>query len=126
MCRAEKGYAQQDAEECWATLVRCLGQKLPPLPLSEGQSASAANLVAQMMTGEMQSTMVCKESGDEQKIEQHEPFIKLMCHISGTTNFLSTGLNEVCINPLFLKWPLFLVLFTAVFNKYLVAKEDIF
>jgi len=92
--RTERGYAQQDAEECWNTIVRCLGQKLPPLPLGEGKSSNAANLVGQLMTGEMQTTMVCKESAEEPKIEQSEQFIKLMCHITGTTNFLSTGLNE--------------------------------
>lgn len=92
--RTERGYAQQDAEECWNTIVRCLGQKLPPLPLDEGKGSSAANLIGQLMTGEMQTTMECKESPEEPKIVQHEQFIKLMCHITGTTNFLSTGLNE--------------------------------
>jgi ubiquitin carboxyl-terminal hydrolase 14 len=91
--RAERGYAQQDAEECWGTLVRCLAQKLPPLPVNE-TSSSDANLIAQLMTGEMTTIMKCKESEQEKTIVQKEPFIKLMCHITASTNFLATGLKE--------------------------------
>ncbi len=45
--RTERGYAQQDAEECWTTLIRCLSAKLPPLA-EEGKPSSSSNAIAQL------------------------------------------------------------------------------
>jgi ubiquitin carboxyl-terminal hydrolase 14 len=94
--RTERGYAQQDAEECWSTLVRCLSQKLPALKSSEESSSSTSsktNAVNQLFSGEIVSTYTCKEAPEE-KLVQKEAFTKLMCHISNKTNFLVNGLKE--------------------------------
>jgi ubiquitin carboxyl-terminal hydrolase 14 len=92
--RTERGYAQQDAEECWSTLVRALSQKLPAIKLSgEEGSAARSNAVNQLFSGEIVSTYTCKEA-PEDKLVQRDTFTKLMCHITSQTNFLVNGLKE--------------------------------
>jgi len=90
--RTERGYAQQDAEECWSTLVRALSQKLPAIKLG-GETAARTNAVNQLFSGEIVSTYTCKEA-PEDKLVQKDTFTKLMCHITSQTNFLVNGLKE--------------------------------
>eukprot|EP00005_Dracoamoeba_jomungandri_P002987 CAMPEP_0174257598 /NCGR_PEP_ID=MMETSP0439-20130205/6713_1 /TAXON_ID=0 /ORGANISM="Stereomyxa ramosa, Strain Chinc5" /LENGTH=453 /DNA_ID=CAMNT_0015340757 /DNA_START=149 /DNA_END=1510 /DNA_ORIENTATION=- len=95
--RTERGYAQQDADECCNTLLRSLGQKLPPLPgvKSDGTvvSSTASNLIAQLFSGEMAVTQKCTEADEPEQLTV-EPFTKLSCHITGSTNYLISGLQE--------------------------------
>jgi ubiquitin carboxyl-terminal hydrolase 14 len=95
--RTERGYAQQDAEECWSTLVRTLSQKLPALKPAGGEtgtsSAGRTNAVNQLFSGEIVSAYTCKEA-PEDRLVQKETFTKLMCHITKDTNFLVNGLKE--------------------------------
>jgi len=90
--RTERGYAQQDAEECWSTLVRALSQKLPAIKLG-GETPARTNAVNQLFSGEIVSTYTCKEA-PEDKLVQKDTFTKLMCHITSQTNFLVNGLKE--------------------------------
>jgi ubiquitin carboxyl-terminal hydrolase 14 len=90
--RTERGYAQQDAEECWSTLVRALSQKLPAIKLG-GEPPVRTNAVNQLFSGEIVSTYTCKEA-PEDKLVQKDTFTKLMCHITSQTNFLVNGLKE--------------------------------
>lgn len=90
--RTERGYAQQDAEECWSTLVRALSQKLPAIKLG-GEAPVRTNAVNQLFSGEIVSTYTCKEA-PEDKLVQKDTFTKLMCHITSQTNFLVNGLKE--------------------------------
>jgi ubiquitin carboxyl-terminal hydrolase 14 len=71
-------FAQQDAEECWAQLLWCLGQKLPALK----QSDAFKSFVEEHLTGEIQSVWKCKNASDEPETKTHETFDRLPCHIS--------------------------------------------
>lgn len=85
------GYAQQDAEEAWSQIVSQLRQKLK----SKGAEKDVS-FVDKYMAGRLESIMECddpqaKEMGEE-PIKSEDQFLKLDCHISGTTNHLRDGI----------------------------------
>ncbi|KAI8344598.1 hypothetical protein BC941DRAFT_366054 [Chlamydoabsidia padenii] len=80
---------QQDAEECWSEIVSVLRSKLPTV-----DATSANNFVDQYMTGQMKTELKCIESADEENQVTSEPFTKLGCHISISTNFMINGILE--------------------------------
>ncbi|KAI9495561.1 hypothetical protein BDB00DRAFT_937625 [Zychaea mexicana] len=79
---------QQDAEECWSELISVLKAKLPK------GDATGHNFIEQYMTGEMQAELKCKDAPEEEKVVTSEPFSKLGCHITGTTNYMVNGIKE--------------------------------
>lgn len=106
-------YAQQDAEEAWSQIIGQLRQKLKIKPgggqkvggAGNGESSSEqkktvaeTSFVDEYMAGTMDSTLECDEAevkeGGEEATKSQEPFLKLDCHISGTTNHLRDGLME--------------------------------
>lgn len=77
--KAEQGgFQQQDANECWTELVRCLQQKLPGLPSSTGdqngsaQASSPAGFMDQYFGGEFDVSMKCEESEEEPESKSTE------------------------------------------------------
>ena len=82
-------FSQQDAEECYSGLMNALDKKLK---LADGTS-----FIQKYMTGEFQKTLKCIEAPDETPTLSFEPFFKLSCHISQNVNYLSQGLEEVCL-----------------------------
>lgn len=85
----ERGhFSQQDAEECYTSLVSSLDRKL-------STSVTEKSFVAQYMTGTLQSNLKCDEAPEESPIVNEETFFRLSCHISQNVNFLSQGLKEV-------------------------------
>jgi len=97
--RTERGYAQQDAEECYGTLMQALSQALPPLrpdgSASSSQRASEGeNAIKQLFRGEMETRYKCLDAPEEEDPPKAEPFLKLMCNIGSSTNFMITGLKE--------------------------------
>lgn len=83
------GYAQQDAEEAWSQILTQLRQKLK---INEKD----ASFVDKYMTGRFESVLECdepqaKELGEEPQYSS-DTFLKLDCHISGTTNHLRDGI----------------------------------
>ena len=76
------GYAQQDAEECYAAIINSL-RNVPGLN-AEGKVASssaqadvgARRFVAQYMLGSMRREMTCDEAPDELKAVQEESVLK--------------------------------------------------
>ncbi|CAO3611294.1 unnamed protein product [Cunninghamella blakesleeana] len=79
---------QQDAEECWSEIVSVLRSKLP-----EDESVNK-NFVNQYMTGQMRTELKCVEAPEEEKQITSEPFSKLGCHISISTNYMVNGILE--------------------------------
>ncbi|KAI7876089.1 cysteine proteinase [Lichtheimia hyalospora FSU 10163] len=79
---------QQDAEECWSEMVSVLKAKLPQ------DDKTGQNFIEQYMTGQMSSELKCVEAPEEEKVVTSEPFSKLGCHISGTTNYMVNGIKE--------------------------------
>ena len=96
--------AQQDAEECWGSIVTTLKATLPG-------ATPDSRWVDQYMTGTMStesalllkafdvSDLTCRtksvEAPDEPPVTVSEPFVELKCNISADTNFLSTGIKDV-------------------------------
>ena len=85
------GYAQQDAEEAWSQIVSQLRQKL-----KSKDAEKDVSFVDKYMAGRLESIMECddaqaREMGEE-PIKSEDQFLKLDCHISGTTNHLRDGI----------------------------------
>ncbi|KAI9353951.1 hypothetical protein BD770DRAFT_429086 [Pilaira anomala] len=79
---------QQDAEECWSELVSVLKAKLP-------KESEDKNFIERYMTGELRTETTCVEAPEEEKVvSEHEPFTKLSCHISISTNYMINGILE--------------------------------
>ncbi|KAI5921746.1 ubiquitin carboxyl-terminal hydrolase [Camillea tinctor] len=81
------GFAQQDAEEAWSQIVSQLRQKL---------RVNDVSFIEKYMSGEFTSELVCNEpaarEAGEETIQSSEGFLKLNCHINGTTNHLRDGI----------------------------------
>ncbi|KFY74949.1 hypothetical protein V499_05048 [Pseudogymnoascus sp. VKM F-103] len=90
--KSGNGYAQQDAEEAWSQIVSQLRQKLKMKDTDDSETS----FIDKYMAGRFSSSLECddpaaKELGEE-PIVTSEPFLKLDCHISATTNHLRDGL----------------------------------
>jgi len=107
-----RGFQQQDAEECWSTLVNAMAQCMQ-LPEGDGSSnlASApgpvlprmeqlkANLADKLFGVELETTYKCVESEAEEAYTQRESKRTIGCYISDKTahlyNAIETALDEV-------------------------------
>lgn len=99
--KAEQGgFQQQDANECWTELVRCLQQKLPGLPSSTGdqngsaQASSPVGFMDQYFGGEFDVSMKCEESEEEAESKSTEKFYQLSCFIEKEVKYMHTGLRS--------------------------------
>ena len=96
------GYAQQDAEEAWSSIIQMLRQKLQHGESSSSSSGNTRgnNWVDKYMAGTTESVMTCDESdaAAEEAVKGSDVFWKLNCNIRGDTNHLREGvmiaLNE--------------------------------
>jgi ubiquitin carboxyl-terminal hydrolase 14 len=91
------GYAQQDAEEAWSQIVQQLRQKLKIKDTSDNSSeAKEISFVDKYLAGTFSSITECDEQaardGGEEPVKSEDAFLKLDCHISGTTNHLRDGI----------------------------------
>jgi len=91
------GYAQQDAEEAWSQIVTQLRQKLKIKDTGDGSSeAKEISFVDKYLAGGFSSITECDEQaardGGEEPVISEDVFLKLDCHISGTTNHLRDGI----------------------------------
>jgi ubiquitin carboxyl-terminal hydrolase 14 len=102
--KSGNGYAQQDAEEAWSQIVNQLRQKLKIKGSGSGSSSggegssatSDISFVDRYFAGSFQTITECDEQGakdaGEESITGEDTFLKLDCHISGTTNHLRDGI----------------------------------
>lgn len=90
------GYAQQDAEEAWSQIVSQLRSNLKSKEGEGSGEAKEISFVDKYMAGAFQSITECDEQAakdaGEEPIKSEEAFLKLDCHISGTTNHLRDGI----------------------------------
>ncbi len=93
MSKSGHGYAQQDAEEAWSQIVSQLRQKLK---ITGGEDGNEESFVDKYMAGRFSSIMECDDPAandmGEQPIKSEDPFLKLDCHISASTNHLRDGI----------------------------------
>ncbi|KAI1493222.1 ubiquitin carboxyl-terminal hydrolase [Biscogniauxia mediterranea] len=92
--RTGAGFAQQDAEEAWSQIVSQLRQKLRVKPSPD--ATTDASFIERYMSGEFTSELVCDEpaarEAGEPVIQSRDSFLKLNCHIDGSTNHLRDGI----------------------------------
>lgn len=102
-----RGYVQQDAEECWSTLISALAQRMTlpsgdePSDIANGvqapllpHSESLRRNVGDMLFGlEMKSTFKCAETDAEPAYDASEAVRKLSCHISEKTAHLYNAIE---------------------------------
>lgn len=87
-------FEQQDAEECWSQIVTQLRQSLK-IPNPNGETAASISFVDKYFAGKTKSVLKCTEdTPDEPTTESEDSFLKLDCHISESTNFMSNGILD--------------------------------
>ncbi|EME32638.1 ubiquitin carboxyl-terminal hydrolase 14 [Galdieria sulphuraria] len=88
-------YCQQDAEECWSTLLAQCHQVLVSPSLLSMSSFPLGDSVIDFLFGvELETIDTCLESSDEQPRKRKEVVRSLKCHISHNTSYLEQGLKE--------------------------------
>ena len=97
--KSGNGYAQQDAEEAWSQIVSQLRSKLKVRGTEgSGESSTSAEVsfIDKYMSGSFHSITECDEQAakdaGEEPVTSDDAFLKLDCHISGTTNHLRDGI----------------------------------
>lgn len=94
------GYAQQDAEEAWSTMIQTLRQNM------KGEASSSAVLENQLgdswvdkyMAGSFNQKMTCSDpESKEESTTSQSIFFKLDCNIRGDTNHMREGI-EIALN----------------------------
>jgi len=101
--RTGHGYAQQDAEEAWSQIISQLRQKLKIKGSGEASKSGSGSSTSQDVSfidryfaGGFTSVTECdeKEAQDagEEPVKENDVFLKLNCHITGSTNHLKDGI----------------------------------
>jgi ubiquitin carboxyl-terminal hydrolase 14 len=101
-----QGFVQQDAEECWSTIVSTLSHNMQmavgdaPAPVGAPEpeclprmKALKRNLGDMLFGIEMESSYKCLEEGDASSHVAYESARKIACHISDKTAHLYTALE---------------------------------
>ncbi|KAI5310320.1 deubiquitinating enzyme, partial [Ascosphaera atra] len=87
------GFAQQDAEEAWSTILQNMKTNL----VLKGEDGESASFVDKYMRGRFESVMTCTDADAKEKgempIESSEDFMKLSCHIDKDVNHLRDGIT---------------------------------
>ncbi|KAJ8592221.1 cysteine proteinase [Rhizopogon salebrosus TDB-379] len=87
------GYAQQDAEECWTQMANAL-KEVPGIDASGNTIAGGRRFVDQFMMAEIRRELKCDEALEEPSTVAIEKVLKIECNISGTTNYMHTGIMD--------------------------------
>lgn len=90
-------FQQQDANECWTEVVRCLQRKVPALSSPPAAAAAGASsqqgFIDEYFGGEYETTMKCLESEDEPTSTTSEKFYQLSCFIEKEVKYMQSGLK---------------------------------
>jgi len=90
------GYCQQDAEECWSTLLaHCHQVLVSPRLLSMSRFPFGDSVVDFLFGIELETVDTCLESHEEEAPRRRREVVRcLKCHISQNTSHLEQGLKE--------------------------------
>lgn len=89
-------FQQQDANECWTEVVRCLQRKVPALSSPAAAAAGASSqrsFIDEYFGGVYETTMKCLESEDESTSTTSETFYQLSCFIEKEVKYMQSGLK---------------------------------
>eukprot|EP00911_Craspedida_sp_UC1_P002901 UC1_evm1s2118 len=81
-------YSQQDANECWGSVVSAIKQGLAPA------AATGGNVVDRYFGIEQRDTMRCAEAPDEPASVSTQRALQLACHIEKDTGFVLAGVKR--------------------------------
>lgn len=79
---------QQDANECWNEIMRCLGSELN-IPKSEQEKLSFKKFVEGKHRIELKNT-----EDEEEKQVSEEPFTEISCYLTQEVKYLQSGINK--------------------------------
>jgi ubiquitin carboxyl-terminal hydrolase 14 len=90
---------QQDAEECWTSILMCLAQHLTLNPVSPTPQSTTlpaqVNAVAHLFEGQLETVTQCITPGVEEPASSRlSSFHKLSCPIDSSTSYLIEGLKN--------------------------------
>jgi len=87
-------FQQQDANECWTEVIRCLQHKVPSLDASsQVAAASQRGFIDEYFAGQFETTMKCVESETEPSTVSVESFYQLSCFIEKEVKYMQSGLK---------------------------------
>ncbi|KAM0747751.1 ubiquitin C-terminal hydrolase [Meredithblackwellia eburnea MCA 4105] len=86
--RTSGGYAQQDAQEAWGSIVTAVKQNLNVSAAGQGK------FVERFLEGELERTVKSVEAPDEEPVVTKEKFSDIKCNISANTNYMISGITE--------------------------------
>lgn len=93
-------WMQQDANECYTELVRCLQQRLP-LPSTQRPTDSSNNIATASqkwidiyLRGEQECVLKNSEDENEEPSTSTESFLQLSCFIDSETKYIHTGIRN--------------------------------
>lgn len=91
----EGGLKQQDADEFWGEIMRCLQKTLQPLSvIPHHVSTSSRSFIDQFFGIEFQGMLKCLETENEAPTYTTESHYKLSCFIEKDVKYLLTGLRN--------------------------------
>ncbi|KAJ7585240.1 hypothetical protein C8J56DRAFT_950201 [Mycena floridula] len=93
-----RGYAQQDAEECYSQILNSLREV--DVPPETAGAAARGKFIEQYMVGHVRRELKNTESDAEEPTVVTEKIMKIECNISVTTNYMTTGINNAMSSTL--------------------------
>ncbi|THV03496.1 cysteine proteinase [Dendrothele bispora CBS 962.96] len=89
------GYSQQDAEECYSTILNGLREVDIPDSLVPPAAASAARtkFIDQYLMGEIRRELASPEAPEEAPSISTERIMKIECNITSQTNYMHSGIT---------------------------------
>lgn len=88
------GYRQQDANECWTELVRCLQHKLPGITSQDLSAIAQKSFIEQYFGVDFDIKLKNKECEEEDPTHSSETELQLSCFIDKEVKYLHTGLKN--------------------------------
>lgn len=85
-----RGYAQQDADECWGSMLNSIAQSVR----SGENGGRGGAVVDNLFYGSKEVTMQCEEDADEPPTTSSEKFSKLQVNLNPQTTHVSIGLKN--------------------------------
>ncbi|EDW88790.1 ubiquitin carboxyl-terminal hydrolase 14 [Drosophila yakuba] len=89
-------YRQQDANECWAEILKMLQQKLRPTNQEPSNTVQKrhSSFIDQFFGGTFEVKMSSEEDPDEPSTVTSENFLQLSCFISMDVKYMQSGLKS--------------------------------
>jgi ubiquitin carboxyl-terminal hydrolase 14 len=92
-------FSQQDAEECWTSVLQTVGREIGSAGAGEEGRSSSRNVVEELFGLQVETTLSMIGGSEAPEIKS-EKVLKLTCHINSGTNHLIEGMKESMLGNL--------------------------